>query len=396
MSYVLKLCGWYPSEADVFSGDFVQRHARSIATRYPVVVLFATKDPVPGNQGIRMVHHRGENLDEYIFYYPARRVFDPVWSQWYYLRIIRSFLPRLLASRGAPALVHVNIAWKAALWAAFIRKKYNWPVVVTENSTEYQPEAAHNIRRVSWLRQYFTRQLFEHARRFIPVSHQLAAVVRELYGPIPFTVVPNAVDTRLFHERRSPANPVRFRILHVSTLSYQKNPEGLLRVLGRILEEFPEAEVEIISPETPVLRQWVKDHEAYRHRVLLPGLIPYSSVAEHMQESQLLVLFSRYENLPCVILEAFCSGLPVVSSRVGGIGEVVHRENGILVEPDDEDAFYLGIVQAMRNYGQFNQGQIAQTAARLYNFDTIGQAFMQAYREAGITLPPPETNSPSV
>jgi glycosyltransferase involved in cell wall biosynthesis len=115
-----------------------------------------------------------------------------------------------------------------------------------------------------------------------------------------------------------------------------------------------------------------------------------------MQESQLLVLFSRYENLPCVILEAFCSGLPVVSSRVGGIGEVVHRENGILVEPDDEDAFYLGIVQAMRNYGQFNQGQIAQTAARLYNFDTIGQAFMQAYREAGITLPPPETNSPSV
>jgi len=49
--------------------------------------------------------------------------------------------------------------------------------------------------------------------------------------------------------------------------------------------------------------------------------IPHREVASILQSTDLLLMFSNYENLPCVILEAFACGVPVISTDVGGIKE---------------------------------------------------------------------------
>lgn len=384
MSYVLKLCGWYPSKTDVFSGDFVQRHALSISTQIPVVVVFATKEANRRHGGIRIEKNVEGQLEEYRFYYPAPRFLGKVLSQWFYLKVIRQFIPELLQRKGPPAVVHVNIGWKTTIWARYLSKRFDWPMVVTENSTEYQPNAQFNIRSQSRWRQTLTAQLFKNSRCFISVSKQLANVVQQLYGPLEWTVVPNAVDTRIFFPVQKNAGG-NFRIIHISTLTYQKNPEGLFRVFGQLLASIPDLEIEIVGPDTALLRQWLHT-SIHKDRILFSGLIPYEKVAQRLQQADLLVLFSRYENLPCVILEALCCGVPIVSTDVGGIAEVISDANGQLVKSEDEVGLYNAILEMKKKDNSIDKESIAEIARAKFNFETIGRQFLEAYQSAGIEM----------
>ncbi|HSR37807.1 MAG TPA: glycosyltransferase family 4 protein [Phnomibacter sp.] len=385
MSYVLKLCGWYPSENDVFSGDFVQRHAQSIATQIPVVAVFATKEANRRTGGIRMEKTIVGQLEEYRFYYPCSWWFDKVISQWYYLKVIKRFIPALLREKGEPAAMHVNIAWKAAIWAGYLRRRFDWPMVVTENSTEYQPGALFNIRNQNRWRQRLTAQLFQNSRSFISVSEQLAKVVQQLYGPLSWTVVPNAVNTNLFFPVEKAVRE-KFRIIHISTLTHQKNPEGLLQVFGQLLDRSPDLEIEILAPDTALLKQWLQS-SVHSNRIIFTGLVPYHQVAQRLQQADLLVLFSRYENLPCVILEALCCGVPVVSTDVGGVPEVISEANGKLVGNEDEKGLLNAILEVKENYHQYDREAIAEEACTQFNFETIGKQFLTAYQKAGISFP---------
>ena len=100
MNYVLKLCGWYPSKVDALSGDFVQRQAVAISGQCKTVVLFAQKDPLPNGSEIEVVFSGNGNLFEYIYYYPQKKWLDKLWSQWYYMRVLKLFLPILLKEHG--------------------------------------------------------------------------------------------------------------------------------------------------------------------------------------------------------------------------------------------------------------------------------------------------------
>ena len=111
------------------------------------------------------------------------------------------------------------------------------------------------------------------------------------------------------------------------------------------------------------------------------GEIPYSQVAAEMKQAHALVMFSRYENLPCVILEAQCCGLPVIASSVGGIPEIVNESNGILVEAFDEDGLLAAMTQVMDQYSAYDREKISAGAHGKYSFEVIGKQLAMIYKE---------------
>lgn len=375
------MCGWYPSRVDALSGDFVQRQAIAISGQYKTVVLFAQKDPaLPGNKIDPVVSRRGD-LHEYIYYYPKRGLLDKVWSQWYYMRILKLFLPMLVKEYGKPAFMHVDVIWRAALWALQLHRKYDWPFVITEHSTEYQVNAIENIRTKSRWRKMITSKAFKASQLFIPVSKQLGETINQIYGPIPFEVVPNTVDTSLFYYNPQKVKSSVPRLLHISTMGYQKNIAGILQALVQLSQTGLQFEVMLVGPTSDMVRDFVNERESLRKRVTITGPVKYETVAELMRGADCLFLFSRYENLPCVILEALCCGLPVISTNVGGIPEVITKENGLLVPNENEQALLNALINFVEGKLHFNNDAIARAAKQLYSYETVGKMFYNIYKD---------------
>jgi len=100
-----------------------------------------------------------------------------------------------------------------------------------------------------------------------------------------------------------------------------------------------------------------------------------------MKMASALVLFSRYENLPCVIIEALCCGLPIVATNVGGIKELVNLKNGKLVQSENEEELIRAMVCMIDEYNNFDKEQISLDARERFNYSTIGKQFHQLYQQ---------------
>ena len=91
------------------------------------------------------------------------------------------------------------------------------------------------------------------------------------------------------------------------------------------------------------------------------------------------MLFSNYENLPVVINEAFCCGVPVISTDVGGIREVVNASNGKLVKKGDTAAFVHELEYMMDHLDQYNQKEIHQYAVDRFSVPVISEILDEIY-----------------
>ena len=113
-------------------------------------------------------------------------------------------------------------------------------------------------------------------------------------------------------------------MLHVSSMNdAQKNITGLLDGLAHARTVIPKLRATFVGGESEDLGMYKKATEdlGLGDAVTFTGPQPIHRVAEAMREHDALLLNSRMENFPCVIPEAWATGIPVVATDVGGIGE---------------------------------------------------------------------------
>jgi len=89
--------------------------------------------------------------------------------------------------------------------------------------------------------------------------------------------------------------------------------------------------------------------------------------------------FSRYENSPCTIIEALMAGVPVIASNVGGIPEVVDKNNGLLVASEDVKGLCQAMVEIIQNYQSYNREEIAKKAKSLFSYEVVGAQIADLY-----------------
>jgi glycosyltransferase involved in cell wall biosynthesis len=96
------------------------------------------------------------------------------------------------------------------------------------------------------------------------------------------------------------------------------------------------------------VRQRVRD-AALTERVILAGEMSESEVTGCFQSADLFVLATRHEGYGMAVAEAIAHGLPVVSTRTGAIPGIVGEGAGLLVPPNDVDAFRDALAQVLRD-----------------------------------------------
>ena len=114
------------------------------------------------------------------------------------------------------------------------------------------------------------------------------------------------------------------------------------------------------------------------------GPVAATEVPEILRGARALLVPSRSEGLPRIVVEAFAAGVPVVASRVGGLPELVeHGVNGLLVEVDDVAGWRSAVEQLDDNGESMRLGDGAYARWKERHSPEIGLALLEsAYADA--------------
>ena len=115
--------------------------------------------------------------------------------------------------------------------------------------------------------------------------------------------------------------------------------------------------------------------------ILFEGEKTTNEVAQLMREHDCFLLFSNYENLPCVVVECLTMGLPVIGTNVGGVSEMINTDNGIVIEAKDEVALLESLNILINNINTYDTSKIAKRAKKIYSYETVGQQFFDIYNK---------------
>jgi glycosyltransferase involved in cell wall biosynthesis len=250
------------------------------------------------------------------------------------------------------------------------------PYIITEHYTGY---LNFRSKQLSKTEIFFTKNIIKKAKTVCPVSTNLKDNMINLGFQGKYKVIPNIVDTEIF----KPETKInkRFTISHISSLvDDHKNISGILRTVSKLQEYIPDILFYLIGENPFQYTNEIKALNIKSENIILIGQIPYHEVASYLQDSDILIMFSNYENLPCIILEAFACGTPVISTDVGGISELFPDSFGKLISRGDEDellntilSFYRSNIQPDKNkmhiYGKvhFSREVILSEYSGLYH-----------------------------
>ncbi len=204
--------------------------------------------------------------------------------------------------------------------------------------------AAHNPRR---------RQFYEDAIQSLRLASHIHCVSSHIKTnleqqdkiPANISVIRPAVNTEKFNispfkqpfdpKAISSTNP--FRIVSVGSLIWRKGFGFLVDAVLQLHQQHSNVSLQILGegPERERLQHTIREFHL-EQVVSLPGKVSERNVLEALHASHLFVSASWSEGISNAVLEAMAVGLPVISTDVGGMRELIqHRQNGLLVSPGD-------------------------------------------------------------
>ncbi|MCT1353591.1 glycosyltransferase family 4 protein [Gordonia sp. p3-SID1431] len=252
-----------------------------------------------------------------------------------------------IGSRWVPEVVHAH-DWLVAHPAIALAEFFDVPLVSTIHATEAG-------RHSGWVSGRTNRQvhsvewwLVSESDALITCSASMRDEVNRLFGydATDITVIHNGIDIRTwpFAERARTSGPAE--LLFAGRLEYEKGVQDLLAALPRIRRSHPGTTLTIAGDGTQ--RDWLME-QARKHRVgkavRFVGPVDHTELVTLMHRCDAIVLPSRYEPFGIVALEAAATGVPLIVSTAGGLGEAVREpDTGLTFEPAD----VAGLAAAVR------------------------------------------------
>lgn len=224
---------------------------------------------------------------------------------------------------------------------------------------------------------------FFHHMNVIPVSlsKEIQKTVEERYKLTAeeTPVIYNGIDLDKCIPKLHYGNNDDLNYLHIGRFSAQKNHSLLIDAFAIVKKQIPEAVLTLVGTgeEETAIKEKVKEL-GLQNAVRFLGL--QNDVYPILNQADVFVLSSSYEGMPMTIIEAMGTGLPIVSTNVGGISSMVEdRKEGILTDVD-KNSFADAMIQMKDELLRKNMGQKGRIKARnLFSVETMASKYVALY-----------------
>jgi len=239
-----------------------------------------------------------------------------------------TYLPLLARELGRADVVHVFSAsytsfLLAPLPAMLAARAMGKPVVLNYRSGE----APDHLKRSA-----IARRTIRNVDRNVVPSRFLVDVFSG-FG-IEASIVPNIVDLERFRFRER--NPLAPRLLSTRNFDALYNVATTIRAFRIVQDRWPDASLTLVGAgeQESALRDLVREL-GLRH-VTFAGRVAPDVIAAHYADNDIYLQSPDLDNMPTSVLEAFASGMPVVSTDAGGVPAILtHDVHGLLAPLGD-------------------------------------------------------------
>jgi glycosyltransferase involved in cell wall biosynthesis len=373
---ILFLSSWYPSEISPTNGNFVQKHAESVQLNNDVAVLaiFSSKK----DSEIRIEEKENQGVREIIVYYPKKNF---LWFPNYFLhyKAFRLGFKRVQNYFNKIHLVHLNVIFPLGIWALWLKWFQKIPYVITEHSTFYNSNSLHEKSKFKY---WFAKVILRHSSIVLPVSEDLGRSLQKIDSKPPMRFISNVVDSNIFKLKLEKLDKDRKNFIHISTaIDKHKNVTGIIRVFSELKKIRSDFHLHFVSDgDIQVLIDLVNELNINSVISFYPTKTT-QEIAYMVSESDALVLFSNYENFPCVIAESFMCGVPVISTNVNGIPEHVNSSHGILIKRGDEKELLRALNDFLDEKFTFNPIELRNYALKHFSYEEVSLKFNEVYEQ---------------
>lgn len=255
------------------------------------------------------------------------------WKAW------RSFAR--LVKKESPDIIQANAA-DTLKFTIFSKKIFGWKVPVIFRNASMMSSYVKNA-----LLRKFNQRLLHQVSGIASVSHaaqtdalQFFNLIKPMLEVIPIGIKPSDFQGTLTEMGSA-------ELVHIGGFTFEKNHRHLLGIFESICQRRKEITLKLIG-DGPLFGEIQLEVEKRNlgEKIEMIGLAshPFSLVSK----KSILVLPSKIEGLPAVILEAMYLKIPVIAYGVGGIPEVLkNSETGWCIPPNDQNGFVSAIEEVL-------------------------------------------------
>ncbi|MGH9253424.1 MAG: glycosyltransferase family 4 protein [Vicinamibacterales bacterium] len=322
---------------------------------------------------------------------PIDPVLPPPLAALLHIKYVRTLVtqvcywPLLVHQLRRADLVHVFSAsyWSfllAPLPAILIARLLGRPVILNYHSGE----APDHLRRSALARLVL--------RRCVDLNVVPSVFLRDVLGAfgIEARVVPNTISLQQFAYRVR--DPLRPRLLCTRNFEPHYNVACVLRAFARVQARCPQATLTLVGSgsQEGALRD-LASQLALRH-VTVAGRVPPADINRYYADADIFVQTPSIDNMPLSVLEAFASGLPVVSTRVGGVPAILtHGVHGLLAPENDDEAVAAQVLTLVERPSYARQlAAAAYQSCAAYEWPSAREGWLAAYEAV---IRPPERST---
>ena len=387
---VLHLARWYPNRYDPMPGLFIQRHAEAanLCSDVGVVYTHQVADLSTLVDRFEVDFNVINNvLTAKVYYKESKCRLFPInkfINIFRFIKANRIGINKIDKELGGFDLMHIHILTRLGFFGLYHKIFHGKPYVITEHWSRYLDLTGSFT---GFFRKLFTRIIVKNAACVTAVTDNLATAMKS-HGLANnnYVILPNVVDS-VFLDNKKVDKPVKSKttFLHVSCFEDKsKNISGLIRVISNLSKLRNDFIFRMVGDGMDMewLFTYANDLGLIDSHIQFTGLLEGSELVDEMANSDMLIIFSNYENFPVVINESLSLGIPVIATRVGGIPERINDENGALVDPGNEDQLQNKLVEFLDGQLSFNMDSVEMKAIDEFSPKSIGKVLCGLYEDS--------------
>jgi L-malate glycosyltransferase len=197
------------------------------------------------------------------------------------------------------------------------------------------------------------------------------------------SVIPNFIDLARFQFRQR--DFIKPNLLLTRSLEPLYNIPMALRAFASIKQKYPEARLDVVGSgsEEAALKSMVQEHGwsgVYFH-----GAVCNEEIPKILEAADILLNPTNADNMPINLMEAFAAGVPVVTTNVGGIPDLVGNEETVLMVDADDAAAMARCVDELLRGPQLVARLTCQarTLCEQMSWEQVGKQWVEIYRAVG-------------